>query len=223
MTEPVVYVLIGFFVGAIVGGAVVGRSRTKEFEERIVELEEQNAVLRKESRMYLQGKINRIEQRIEEIDKAEKVEKKPVPKKEKERQKSIVELSKEYKSPEFDEHFSMRAHPLDDDEAGAADISSDDGLDDDPDNIFMISEQSYLRDLSKMNNESLTYYQEDGVLCDSHGEPIRDQVSVIGVECMEEVGGTEEDTLYVENDIYDMLYLIRVEHTKSFYADVLGI
>lgn len=207
MHEPVVYMLIGFFIGAVVGGAVVGKQRTKEFEDRIDELETEAEELKAEARRNFEAKSKKVNEKIEKIESKIKDDFPKV---------DFVKLSKEYKSPEFDAHFADRAHPEDDD-------PFEDDLDDDPDNIYLISEQEYLHDLATRGNESLTYYQEDGVLCDSEGVPIRNQVDVIGVECMEVIEGTYEDELYVSNDIADAVYLIHVDHEKSYYSDIMGI
>ena len=204
MHEPVVYILIGFFVGAIVGGAVVSKRQEKEYVERLEDLSDENAGLKKE-----------LWKKRENV-KADKAEPNIV----KEKKVDFVKLSKEYKSPEFDQHFADRAHPEDD-------LDNDDNFDDieldENERVYLISEKEYLDEVTKRGSDTLRYYQEDGVLTDSDGEPIRDQVGVIGVECMEEIEGTSRDELYVSNDNYDMVYLIHVDHSKSYYADIMGI
>ena len=201
MYEPVVYMLIGFFIGGIVGGALASKQKSREYDERIEELTDENARLKVEAHKKREARIADAEKKLAADD----------------RKIDFVKLSNAYKSPEFDRHFATRAHPEDD----IPDEGED--LDDDPDNIYLISEQEYLHDLGKRSGETLRYYQEDGVLTDANGEPIRNQVDVIGVECMEEIEGTSKDVLYVANDIFDISYMIHVDHEKSYYADIMGV
>ena len=79
------------------------------------------------------------------------------------------------------------------------------------------------KNLKIRDNESLTYYQVDGILVDSVNERIPNEERIIGVEAMDKVGDCSEDYLYVSNDVEDKMYEIIVEHNQSFYRDVMGL
>ena len=119
-------------------------------------------------------------------------------------------LSHQYKSDEFDEHFAERDHPHDSGEG-----------DEDPDDIYLISKDQFQREVKYRADETITYYQQDGVLVNSVDQVIRDQEEVIGKEAMEKAESTEQDFLYVSNDVEDKIYEIVVEHMYS-YRDMVG-
>lgn len=100
-----------------------------------------------------------------------------------------------------------------------------DDLDDpfDPDDIYLISDDEFRKDLNYRDSETITYYQEDHMLVDSADMPIHDEERVVGTEALDELPETEEDYLYVSNDIENKMYEIIVEHNQSFYRDVLGM
>ena len=100
-----------------------------------------------------------------------------------------------------------------------------DDLDDpfDPDDIYLISDDEFRKDLNYRDSETVTYYQEDHMLVDSADMPIHDEERVVGTEALDELPETEEDYLYVSNDIENKMYEIIVEHNQSFYRDVLGM
>lgn len=89
--------------------------------------------------------------------------------------------------------------------------------------IYLISDDDFRKDLNYRDSETMTYYQEDHVLADSADMPVHDEEEVIGVEALDELPTTEEDYLYVSNDIENKMYEIIVEHNQSFYRDVLGM
>lgn len=93
-----------------------------------------------------------------------------------------------------------------------------------PDHIHLIDEETFQRDIDKRDNETLTYYQEDGVLVDSANEIIRNEEEVIGVEAMEKIFDCGEDMeyVYVSDDQEDKMYEVVVEHNTSYYRDVMG-
>lgn len=123
--------------------------------------------------------------------------------------KSYSELSREYRSPEFDEHFATRDHPHDDDEEG------EDG------SIYLIDADQFKKDISYRDDETITYYQQDGVLVNSADRVITNPVKVIGDEAAREMERTDKDELYVSNDIEDKVYEIVIEHMYA-YRDMVG-
>lgn len=90
--------------------------------------------------------------------------------------------------------------------------------------IRMIDKETFKRDLEVRDSDTYTYYQEDGVLVnDITMEVEPDQVGVLGKDAMEIIVDTEKDELYIDNEPDDMLYDIVVDHSMSYYRDVLGM
>lgn len=91
--------------------------------------------------------------------------------------------------------------------------------------IHMIDAETFRRDIETRDNETFSYYQEDGVLVDSDGEVVRNEENIIGVEAMEKIFDCGDDTDYVyalDEDI-DKMYEIVVVHDQSYYRDVVGV
>lgn len=90
--------------------------------------------------------------------------------------------------------------------------------------IRMIDKETFKRDLEIKDSDTYTYYQEDGVLVNDITREVEpDQVGVLGKDVMEIIEDTEKDELYIDNEPDDMLYDIVVDHTMSYYRDVLGM
>ncbi len=90
--------------------------------------------------------------------------------------------------------------------------------------IRMIDKDTFKRDLEVRDSDTYTYYQEDGVLVNDITQEIEpDQEGVLGEDAMEIIEDTEKDELYIDNEPDDMLYDIMVDHTMSYYRDVLGM
>lgn len=89
--------------------------------------------------------------------------------------------------------------------------------------IHIISSDDFRKDVNYRDNETFTYYQEDGVLVDSADMPVHNEEETIGVEALDKLADTDEDFLYVDNDIEDKMYEIIVEHNVSYYRDLMGV
>ena len=90
--------------------------------------------------------------------------------------------------------------------------------------IRMIDKETFKRDIEIKDSDTYTYYQEDGVLVNDITREVEpDQVGVLGKDVMEIIEDTEKDELYIDNEPDDMLYDIVVDHTMSYYRDVLGM
>ena len=90
--------------------------------------------------------------------------------------------------------------------------------------IKMIDKETFKRDIEVRDSDTYTYYQEDGVLVNDVTQEIEtDQLGVLGKEIMEIIEDTEKDELYIDNEPDDMLYDIVVDHSMSYYRDVLGM
>lgn len=135
--------------------------------------------------------------------------------------KSLEELSKEYGSDIFNREMERHAHPEDDGEYENDDETDEDS--DEKDQIFIITDEEFRRDIQLRESETLTFYQGDAVLCDSTGDKITYGAKIIGSDTLEELATTEEDFVYVSNEYEDKMYEILVEHNRYFYRDVLGV
>lgn len=199
MTEHLIYGMIGFLFGGLVGGYLVGLTCTREARRRITELEAEREELiaeaHKTAEKGLLGRQKAIEEAESHLTELEK-------------------LSQRYKSPEFDEHMTDRTHPTDDE-------GEDDDLEED--DICVIDEQDFINDMNAMENETLTFYQEDGVLVDISNEPIANPERLIGMDALDKAEDTDDDFIYVRNDFKDMMFEIAVEHNMSYYRDILGL
>ena len=204
-------IIASFIAGGLAGGIVGWNMCSRAYKDRLEELEIQNEDLIEENRKHTHRGSQELSEASERHEKETSVGNDPEEEKKKEHI-NYVKLSKQYQSDSFDEHFADRAHPTDDEE--------DD--DDDVKRIRVISPNTFRDDLEYRDNETITYYQEDGVLVDSANEIIKNQEDIIGDKLMEMIDDTEEDFLYVDNEFEDKIYEIIVEHDESFYRDVMA-
>ena len=201
MGEHIIYGVIGFILGGVTGGYFAGTYLSREYRKRLAALEQQNDQLADENR---EAREKGLLEREKGIVEAQSNISSPI------KVDNAIIASKIHKNEAFDKHFEDVVGPTDEDDF-------------DPDDIYLIDADEFRRDIKTRDNETLTYYQEDGVLIDSAGNVIRNEADVIGFEAVGEVDGTEEDFLYVSNDIDDVMYEILVEHNQSYYRDILGL
>lgn len=134
--------------------------------------------------------------------------------------KSFAEAyAKASKNPaDFDKSSDDESTPFDDILDQANEVNRKDL------HIRMIDKETFKRDLEVRDSDTYTYYQEDGVLVNDIAQEIEpDQEGVLGKEVMEIIEDTEKDELYIDNEPDDMLYDIVVDHSMSYYRDVLGM
>ena len=215
MTDHIVYGLIGFFIGGILGGYLVGSLCGKEYRRRIEALQTERDQLVDEAAKTAERALLARQKAIVEAENdlvgdeidicTEDTVDGPIVVKSK--AKEFARLSREYQSESFDEHFENLVGP-DDDE---------------PNETRLIDKETFLRDMEMRPHEEVTYFQEDGILADESQEVIPNQLDILGEEAMEKIFDTDEDFLYVDNEDFDMLYQVNVEHNLSYYRDVLGL
>ena len=121
------------------------------------------------------------------------------------------ELTKRYSSEKIDEIIRKHDHPRD---------SGEDEYD--PDDIYLISPDTFKQEVKYRDDETITYYQQDGVLINSADQLISNQERCIGREALDEVGTTDKDYLYVDNQVENKVYEIFIDHRYSYYRDVLN-
>lgn len=251
MNEHLVYGIIGFVLGGLVGGYFAGRMCAREYKKRITDLEQQNKELVDEARKTAEKGLAEREKGLNEAeakyDKSFEELRGKVKAKAKGRvpsTKEIEELAESYRSDSFNAHFAERVAPDDSDDVGEDDMDDSDDIsgplypdadpgddvegeaEDDEDigeGVKVIDKKQFDEDSRVKDVGHYTYYQEEGVLVDNLTQEIeRDQVGTIGVEGMEIIEDTEQDFLYIDNEIDDMLYEVAVDHNMSYYRDVLG-
>lgn len=202
MFDHLIYGAIGFLLGGILGGALVGRIVTDDMKKRMDEIEDQN---------------RRLVDEINEL-RGEKREAK---------EKKIEKLEKETKLDHYESIRKRYVSSYEDDEDSEEDTESDsDDIDDEEDKadkIKRISEQQFNEEINYRDHESLTYYQQDGTLVDSGREIVTKEETVVGSEIMDMIDDTTNDFLYAFDEDIDKLYEISIEHDESYMRDVLGV
>lgn len=207
MTDHIIYGSIGALIGMILGGWFVGSVCGKEYKKRIESLQYQIDRLKNEQNAAKQADISEREMALEDPN--------PL--------KTLKETAiyNGYADGEDEEDED------DEDDSHETDFYEDTNVDfDDPfdqDDIYLIEAKDFQEDVQYRDNETLTFYQEDGVLVDDHNDVVENELRVVGKEFMEKVKDTDEDYLYVSNDIEDKMYEIIVNHNESFYRDIMGV
>ena len=221
MINQIVYGAIGFLLGGIVSGIVVGNSVAKDFRKRIAEQDEMERKLREE---IIKLRSEKNEKRQKAIEKAEKEDAK----------REYNSLRKRYLSRELEPDPEPEEDPeseededeefiIDDDDAEDEDEDEDEDSKSSVSKIRMISEQLYNDELNYRDHEELKYYQEDGTLCDANNDILENEEDFVGSDVMDIIDETDNDFLYVSNDELDRLFEISVEHNGSYVRDVLGL
>ena len=120
-------------------------------------------------------------------------------------------LRERYSSEKLSQKVGDRDHPHD---SGENDY--------DPDDIYLIDAQTFKKEMLYRDDETVTYYQQDGVLINSADQLIDNQERCIGQEAVDIVGNTDADYLYVDNQVENKVYEICIEHRYSYYKDILA-
>lgn len=234
VSDGLIFGFIGFFIGGILGWCIAGSTCAKVYRKRILELEHENRELFEENEKAVEkGLVDREEdlrKAEEKIDKnLSSIGKVNAKKAKKMSTNDIEKLSEEYGSDAFNAHFADRVAPDDSDEDyedDSSDASEYVGVGEEAergDDIRIMDEEEFKKDLPYRDCDNYTFYQEEGVLVnDSTREVERDQEGILGEEGMEIIADTEKDFIYIDNEPDDMLYEISVEHNLSYYRDVLG-
>lgn len=209
MGEKIIFSLIGFVVGAFTGGVIMSKNTQKEFNDRINILEAQNQQLLED--------VKRL--KSEELEKREKSLEKEERRLEKKSQKEEAvskyrRLSSKYRTESKEEE----AEDSDDEEQAEEENPFTKA-----DRIKMIDEITWKDSLNMVDNEALTYYQEDGTLVDSAGDIITNEESIVGNDVMDIIDETNNDYLYALDNEADKMYEISIQHNASYMRDVLGV
>lgn len=222
MNHNFIYAAIGFILGGIAGGFFMGCYCGKVYKKRIDELNEEIDVLKTSNNTKREKDLADREKKAEDHKLAKKTAEDIVGYHEyvsPEREDDEVDLDEEV---EFNDPFEGDSN--DDDYLSSHDHFEDDDLEDEEDEremVKLISKKAYNEDLQYRDSETLTYYVEDGILADAFDDPIQNAAEIIGIEAIEKAETTDEDAIYVSNDIEDKIYEIIVEHNESYYKDLM--
>ena len=218
-----IFLGIGLVSGGIVGGCIVGKVCAKEYQGRLEELQkERDQLIEEKARDDSRGLLERQKGIVEaekRLDKnlsslkKKKDNKKPV--------RSFEELSEAYRSDAEDtfDDLDLSDYDISDDEVDESDGESDG--DSDP-QIRVIDKESFNNELAERDAETMTFYQEDQILTDAAQEVVHDKEELLGEEGLRLCEDTRDDTIYIDNEIDDILYEVIVEHSASYYRDILG-
>lgn len=212
MNHNFIYAAIGFILGSIAGGFFMGCYCGKVYKKRIDALEDEIDILKEDGKGKKEKSLAEREKKAEEHKLAKKTA------------EDIVGYH-EYVSPEREEENEEEdEEDVDLDEDVEFDDPFEDDLEEEEDEremIKLISKKAYNEDLQYRDSETLTYYVEDGILADAFDDPVQNAAEIIGIEAIEKAETTDEDEIYVSNDIEDKIYEIIVEHNESYYKDLM--
>lgn len=204
--------LLGFIPGGLAGGTLIGIICGREYRKRLDALNEENNELTQKLMTLKREKI--AERKEAEVKKQETVEA--------QKQKAEV-LTKElqYVSEDSTEQREEDIpEPADPD--SWADEAVYEPVEASASDIYVIDAEAFKQDLARKEGYTLTYYQGDGILVDERNDVMETGRKMLGDECYESLAKTEEDFIYVANDVEDCMYEVVVEHNESFYRDVIG-
>lgn len=212
MNHNFIYAAIGFILGGIAGGFFMGCYCGKVYKKRIDTLEEEIDILKINGKVKKEMELEKREKKAEDHKLAKKTA------------EDIIGY-KEYVAPEREEEEDEEDGEEDEGDVDLdEDVEFDDPFSDEDDEremIKLISKQAYNEDLQYRDSETLTYYVEDGILADAFDDPVQNAAEIIGIEAIEKAETTDEDEIYVSNDIEDKIYEIIVEHNESYYKDLM--
>lgn len=209
MSENIVWAVIGFVAGCIVGGFAVGRYMGKAYNAKIDQLIDENNRLANEKSDAIvkrEKALDIAEQKYDPMIRSLSRDKKP-----------LRELARKYRDPRQDEEME----PLEtiEDELVKT-IAPGDDKDIRP--PFTISAEDFENDQHDSDTVTLSFYTEDGVLADDRDEMVEEPLDKVGEDGLELLRGTPEDVVYFHSDTYDANYEVYVLHGMSYKHSVLG-
>lgn len=190
-----------FVAGSIFGGYVVSRKLSSDFEEWRKTLEEENKILHDEKTKAKK----RLEETIEKYSvKAEdKIKKTGL-------RDALNDISEKFEDDDFDDHFSEREFPEDDEYFDDFEYMPP----------FQIDEEE-LAEYSTSELTELTYYQGDQILLDDREELITDICDLLGESVADLLPNIESSLIYVHNSEHHTNYEVHISSDSSGYSDAL--
>ena len=238
MNHNFIYAAIGFILGGIAGGFFMGcycgRVYKKKIDALEYELDEIKGIKREEKKRDIADREKKAEDHKLAKKTAEDIigyKEYVAPEREEEEEDEDEEDFDSDEDLDFDDPFdgnessnemndgNESSNEMNDGHATAGDFEDDE--EDEREMIKLISKKAYNEDLQYRDSETLTYYVEDGILADAFDDPVQNAAEIIGIEAIEKAESTDEDEIYVSNDIEDKIYEIIVEHNESYYKDLM--
>lgn len=229
MNHNFIYAAIGFILGGIAGGFFMGCYCGKVYKKRIDALEEEIDIMKNDGKAKKEEELSKREKKAEEHKFAKKTVEdivgyhEYVSHEREEEEEEEEDEEDDFDSDEdldFDDPFDGHesSNEMNDGHATAGDLEDEQ---DEREMVKLISKKAYNEDLQYRDSETLTYYVEDGILADAFDDPVQNAAEIIGIEAIEKAETTDEDEIYVSNDIEDKIYEIIVEHNESYYKDLM--
>lgn len=223
--NKIIFTLIGVIVGGIVSGVFVGMNCAKTYKKQIEDLEADNEYLRDQLYNKKEKDIQKREEKAREAEAevdASLMAQLTIAREEKQKTAELVK---------------KHGYSVDEEDENDYDIDEDVEFDDPFDEgesivvkkpiepkkpmFSMMSQEDYEQDFEYRDAENLTYYQEDHVLADSFDDRIGNAVEIVGEEALREAEETNEDFIYVLDEVEDKMYEIEINHEESYYRDTV--
>lgn len=201
MNSESIWAVIAAFIGGVFVGVVAANAMAgKEYREALKRAENRNERLSRR----IDELSNKNEKLVDTMDKQVSTSLSNSLEGVRTLSPDYLRLSRKYKDPDFDEHFGEHDHPRDDDEVRPP---------------FRMNEDEAETSLS--DKTMISYYPEDDVLVDENGTPIEDPSDICG-NVLSELRFIKEDEVFIQNDPYDTIYVILIQHGMSYHKDILG-
>lgn len=224
--NKIIFTLIGIIFGGVVSGVFVGTSCAKTYKKRIDELTEENNQLYSELHTRKREEIHEREEKAREAE--AEVD-----------SSLLVQLAQAREEKRRTEEM-VKAHGYSAEEDGeedeydiAEEVEFDDPFDEGESTVVkkaaeprkamfsMMSQEDYEQDFEYREAENLTYYQEDHVLADSFDDRVGNAVDIVGEEALKVAEETDQDFIYVLDEVEDKMYEIEINHEESYYRDAV--
>lgn len=224
--NKIILTLIGMIIGGVVGSVVTGVSCVKNYKKRIEDLTEENNELYSQLMRKKREDIHKREEKARkdeaEIDSSL------------ERQLEEVREEKRRTTEMVKEHgYSVEEDDEEDDYDIDEDVEFDDPFDEGESVVVkkpveprkqafsMMSQEEYEEDYEYRDAENLIYYQEDHILADGFDDRIDNAVDIVGEEALRQAQETEQDYIYVLDEVEDKMYEIEINHEERYYRDAV--
>ena len=209
MSDRIIFALIGAIIGGIAGGIFVGCTCCKEYKKKIMQLEEENSELRIRRR---KAKEVELKEKEEELNRAQKKAQDII----EEEGYSVIETSDAIFDSDDDVDFD---DPFEEDSDGEEVVVKEE--EEKKPSFSLMTQKEYEDDFQFRESESLTFYQSDKVLADAFDDRVGNPERIIGREALSEAEMTDDDYVYVMDEVEDKMYEIEINHEESYYRDIL--
>lgn len=220
MSDRIIFALIGAIVGSLVSGLFVGKHCRKLCDERISDLEAENKQLR--ARLKKEKELDRKEEELDkkeaEIDASILNQMTMAREERKKAAQKADEMAKDLGYSEEDD--DDLEYDWDDDGDGESVVLKKPEEKKTP-SFKMLTQEEYEQDFEFRDSECLMFYQQDQILADAFDEAVANASEIVGENAMDIASDTQDDFIYVLDEVDDKMYEIEINHEESFYRDIL--